>query len=101
MKWKKFDENRNFKIINKVLIVKPSNKEITPLFCPICNFAMKTSDDFLSFKDYQCCDKCKFYFVAPNLEKWNSGWRPKKKSTQLKEYTNYRNQSFKPIIRFS
>lgn len=33
-----------------------------PLFCPVCDFAMKTIDDSISFRDKGCCSKCDVYW---------------------------------------
>lgn len=100
--WKKFDESKDYKIVNDVLIIKPSDKnDIVPLFCSVCEFPMKTSDDFLSFKDNECCYKCNFYLAAKYREQWNNGWRPEKDSEEFKKYMEFRNESFKPTIRFS
>ena len=100
--WKKFDEDRDFKIENDVLVIRPNDKDnIIPLFCPICDFPMKSSDDFISFKETSCCYKCKIYLVAPHVEEWKTGWRPEKDSEELKNYIELRKQTFKPTIRFS
>jgi hypothetical protein len=99
--WKKFDEARNFKIKEGVLVIKPNDKEkIVPIFCEVCDFPMKSVDDFLSFKEYECCDKCKIYIVAKHVEQWKTGWRPRKDSEEMKHYVEFRTESFKPTIRF-
>lgn len=98
--WKKFDETRDFKISSGVLVIRPTDKSnVIPLFCSVCEFPMKTSDDFLSYKDYSCCHKCKIHLVSRDIEKWKNGWRPE--TQELKKYIDFRNETFKPTIRFS
>jgi hypothetical protein len=50
-----------------------------PLFCPICNFIMKKSEDFDSFRARGCCLLCDMEFAQQSYKKWENGWRPTKK----------------------
>jgi hypothetical protein len=99
--WEKYDETRLFKIIEEnILVIKPKEeKEITPLFCEVCEFPMTNSDDFLSYKEYKCCNKCRIYLVSRNSTEWNNGWRPDKET--MEKYIKYRKETFKPTFRFS
>lgn len=75
----KLDDVKEMKILEngKLVIVKPINHSpVTPLFCPVCEFPMKTSDDAVSYKTYKSCYECGIHFAHPNLEKWKTGWRP-------------------------
>jgi hypothetical protein len=48
----------------------------TPLFCPVCKFAMREPGDPLSYFTFRCCSHCATKFAEPNREKWLKGWRP-------------------------
>lgn len=98
--WDKYDEKRKFKIASDVLVIKPASKEtITPLFCEVCEFTMNSAEDFFSFKDFGCCEKCKLHLVSRDQEGWLQGKRPDAKI--IKEYVQTRKESFKPVFRFS
>ena len=99
--WNKFDSDRDFKINNGVLVVRPNDKDnVIPLFCPVCEFSMQTADDFLSYKEVSCCFKCKVHLAAQCVDEWKAGKRPDKNSEEYKKYIDFRKQTFKPIIRF-
>lgn len=43
----------------KILVVRPSDASTTvPLFCPLCQFPLKTSSDSIAYRKALCCDKC-------------------------------------------
>lgn len=75
--WKEYPGNRLHKIVDGVTVIVPSSRvDITPFLCPVCDFAMRTYDDELSYREFTCCDRCAMLWAAPNREKWLSGWRP-------------------------
>lgn len=94
----RLDDFREMKIEQngKIVVVRPLNCMVVPLFCPICKFPLKTSDDSSSFRTFECCAKCTFKFVAPNKEKWESGWRPD--NEELVEYIQSRELLEKPLL---
>ncbi len=47
-----------------------------PMFCPVCDFAMRTYEDRTSYEAKKCCHKCGMAFADSRLEEWNAGWRP-------------------------
>lgn len=47
-----------------------------PMFCSICNFALRTYEDRTSFEEKKCCYKCGITFADSRLDEWKSGWRP-------------------------
>ena len=47
-----------------------------PMFCPICDFAMRTYDDRSSYESKQCCHKCGLVFADSRIDDWKAGWRP-------------------------
>jgi hypothetical protein len=41
---------------------RSSEKLIVPLFCPLCDYPMKTRDDSMSYKNLGCCEKCDIFW---------------------------------------
>jgi hypothetical protein len=98
-KFVKLDETREMKILNngKIVVVKPLDHSIVvPLFCSVCTFPMKTSDDSAAYKMYSCCDRCGLRFASGNKEKWAEGWRPTE--DELLEYKEERELLAKPLL---
>jgi len=63
---------KKFKFIDK------TNKKHTGIFCSVCNFLLKTADDDLLSKKYDCCHDCYLRYVEARKNEWISGWRPDK-----------------------
>ena len=59
-----------------------------PLFCPICNFAVRTYEDRSCYESKQCCSKCAMVFADSRLDEWKDGWRPT--TEQIQEEVNRR-----------
>lgn len=103
--WNSYDSEREIKFLtySEGAVIKPKTKgAIVPLFCEVCEFTMKTAEDYVSFKTYQCCSRCELVFARPNSEKWLSEskpWRPDKTSPRYLEYINTRLQQDKPQIK--
>jgi hypothetical protein len=57
-------------------IIKATEDNITPSFCPVCEFIMKTSDDVMSYSEFECCHECKLKWAQARREIWSRGWRP-------------------------
>lgn len=49
-------------------VFKPEDHEVIPIFCPICDFAMRTFDDIISFKEDKCCLECSNFFIKGKNE---------------------------------
>lgn len=102
--WEKLDEKKQIKFLHNgsVVIIKPSleDKNLVPLFCNLCELPMKDSEDFYSFREFQCCKCCELSFARTNRVNWNNGWRPDKNSNIWLEYIKNRKDSFSPIIQF-
>ena len=62
--------------VDGLTIIKPKNTKKVPLDCPVCSVAFSSIEDILSYKMNGCCSNCNLDFRLPNIEKWNSGWRP-------------------------
>ena len=74
------DEMERYEVDGLLIIVPKDDKKI-PLDCPHCGLAFSTREDVLSYKMFECCEECNLVHRNPNLEKWNSGWRPKKSNS--------------------
>lgn len=75
--WKQYSGKRLVKQHSNYIVVKPEDAgEPTAIFCPVCEFPMKDSDDSISFQENSCCKLCELRWAIPNKEKWKDGWRP-------------------------
>lgn len=61
---------------NFFVIVPEDAGTVVPFACPVCEIPMRTADDALSFREYECCESCKLKWAESRREKWKSGWRP-------------------------
>ncbi len=48
-------------------------------FCTICEFPLKSSEDFMHNNQHDCCHDCYLVFAESRLEQWKNNWRPEKK----------------------
>lgn len=74
-----YDENKDRYVsyVGKMKIEIPSDYKLpSPIFCPICIRCMRGMYDHISYDKNKCCNFCETYFLKPNQEKWESGWRP-------------------------
>jgi len=73
-------------LINEEFYVfKPENHEPIPIFCPVCDFTMRTFEDILSYKESKCCFECEMVFIKSSI-------KVDKKSDKYKEYILKRKQ---------
>jgi hypothetical protein len=92
--WLPLDKNRVTKFLNngKVLVIRPKDKEaVVPLFCPLCKFPLKTSEDVMSFRECGGCYPCDLRWIKPKRETKGELWE---------EYLVEREQRSKPNITF-
>ncbi len=76
-KWKQYFDDRIYRDDKTVIIIAPKEfEEPIPLFCPVCEFCIKSPEDILYYKKFCCCTLCAFKWAEINSEKWLSGWRP-------------------------
>ena len=68
-----------------------------PLSCPVCCFLFRDSQDHFSFIEFGCCLECRDYFVWPNKERWEAGWRPE--DEMIHEFRQNRNSVPSYIVR--
>jgi|TARA_Y100000289_G_C3927331_1_gene154267 hypothetical protein len=46
--------------------------------CPVCGeYSVKAHDNMYMVK-FECCFKCYIQYVEGRLDRWKTGWRPKK-----------------------
>jgi hypothetical protein len=81
-----------------VVISSSSGLKNVPLFCPICEFPMKTRDDGLSFRKVGCCLKCDNRWTSTPGVDWKSQKTPNKNSVEWKDYIEERLKCDKTII---
>lgn len=75
--WKEYPNNRLCREVEGVKIIVPKSRtDLTPFFCSVCSFVMRTSDDERAYREFGCCERCSLLWAAPNRQKWNEGWRP-------------------------
>ena len=86
---------------NRILIEKDgyvvvyhedNEKNIIPTFCEVCNCMLRTLDDEIAYNQFKCCDDCTQQFARPNVERWQTGWRPD--DSELKKAISRRSPIF-------
>lgn len=101
--WLSLDDNRLTRFLGdgKVIAVKPKNMDaVVPIFCPLCEFPNRTSDDSSAFREGGVCYACDIRWRRPYLDRWNNeGWRPSGQEWQA--YLDNRELLSKPGISFS
>ena len=85
----------------KVISISPIDRElIVPLFCPLCEFPMKTSDDSIAYTQCKTCDRCKNKWEnVKNVDLLEKKY-PDKTSELWKEYLEVRAFQARPIFKF-
>jgi hypothetical protein len=77
MEWKDISKERIQREADGFFVIKPKNvKESIPLFCPVCNVAMRNSLDVQYYRKWGACYECGTMHAELNREKWQAGWRP-------------------------
>lgn len=100
--WSKLNNDKKIKTIcnNKIIVIASANFEETtiPLFCPLCEFPMKTKEDALSFRQSKCCEKCENRWLNVRGIDLLKGQYPDKSSEEWLEYYETRLIQTRPII---
>jgi len=78
LEWKPYIGDRLIQKREDFYVIKPADDQrvIIPLFCPVCDYVMRSKDDEKSFREFSCCECCETNWARPNREAWNEGWRP-------------------------
>lgn len=59
------------------VVIKPLESSVgVPLWCPLCECLMETSDDEDNFCELGCCAHCAMRWAHPRRKAWAEGWRP-------------------------
>jgi hypothetical protein len=61
---------------NYVLLTHSKN-QTCGIFCQVCSFLIKTSDDAKTFNEWKTCHDCYLRFIESRKDEWSAGWRPK------------------------
>lgn len=56
--------------------------------CPVCHFAVITSLDMVTMRDYGCCANCASRWAEGRRVAWRDGWRPS--GSDFDEYMSMR-----------
>jgi len=62
---------------NKKYIVIKKDDKTSGIFCHVCDFLLKTSDDAQAFSEWNTCHDCYLRFIESRKTEWKDGWRPK------------------------
>jgi len=69
--------------VNDIRIIVPlEGYDPVPMFCGICDFPMRTSDDLLSFRKFECCEGCMLEWAEARQIEWKNGWRPQEEAVE-------------------
>ena len=104
--WLSLDEHREtaFLEAGKIILVKPKDKSvIVPLFCPLCEFPMRTSEDSMTFRDSGVCHHCDLKWIRPfDLKHWTPQSRHLSEymPVQWEKYIEQRKLLSKPTMSF-
>ena len=58
------------------IFIKENNDQASGIFCQVCNFLIRTSDDAQTFSKWNACHDCYLRFIESRKEAWANGWRP-------------------------
>lgn len=80
MEWKDYLGDRMIAVHSDgFFVIRQKNPRKTdPIFCPVCDFIMKSFYDDEAYRKFSCCDACASSWAYPHSDKWKSGWRPTK-----------------------
>lgn len=82
----------------KIVVIEPENEETVPLFCPLCEFPMKSIEDYISYGTSKTCSRCEMRWSSCKFGKWEDGWRPDSKTEGWEDYIKERIIYAKSII---
>lgn len=74
--WKECANGKTTEINDIRIVIPNAEYNPVPMFCGICDFPMRTSDDLQSFRKFDCCENCMLEWAEARQEEWKNGWRP-------------------------
>ncbi len=72
--WKKLQGNRHYKKLQvddtTILVVAPRGHDevVVPLFCPMCEYTIKTQEDTEAYHAKGMCKNCKSFWATKNFD---------------------------------
>jgi hypothetical protein len=83
----------DFQSFDEFVVLKPKDHEPIPIFCPMCEFTIRTTDDVMMYKEKKCCYACDTWFLRPE--------KPFiKDSEYYKKYIDYRKKQISINLNF-
>ena len=79
--WQKIDNETEEKVQGIARFIRPILFDFCPISCNSCNKAIATVEDVEIMKKEKVCEECYEMFYFTNKQKWEEGWRPKRKTT--------------------
>lgn len=78
MDWKPYPRDRVFaEHPSGFVVIKPADDDKpVPLSCPLCTALMRSRDDDVAFREFECCNRCAMHWAHPRRKQWKEGWRP-------------------------
>jgi len=71
---------RHIRCKSGLVVVYPKDlSKPTPLFCPICEYIMRSRSDSQYYEKFNCCYECGMKWAEIDQESWSQGNRPSKK----------------------
>ena len=61
---------------SNVIFINEANDIKTGLFCNLCEYILKTTEDVKIHDDHGCCKECWLTFGESRKDDWEKGWRP-------------------------
>ena len=58
------------------VFIKENDDYVCGIFCQVCNFLIRTSDDAQTFSKWNSCHDCYLRFIEARKAEWVNGWRP-------------------------
>lgn len=85
---------------DKIVIIYDDELTMTPLFCELCEFPMKTIDDNIAFRKSGVCHNCDMRWSNTKGINLNNKIFPTKTTEEWQEYINVRLLIGKTILNY-
>lgn len=63
-------------IKHDIIFINTIKDKIIHHWCELCEYALKTKEDYQSSKENHCCEECWLTFGQSRQKEWKEGWRP-------------------------
>ena len=72
--WKQYFSDRKIKDCGDLYIIVPNEEaNFTKVFCDICEYALRTSEDHESYIKNKCCSQCSLKWADKDVVSWKNG----------------------------